>query len=108
MKTLLVALNARYSHTNLAVRVLRAYACDPSRTPPEPPEDLEIHETHINQPMAGVVRDLAAARAMYGFSCYLWNIEEVAADLRVCAFSVGCYPAACGPEIAGGEAGLLF
>ncbi len=110
MKTLLVALNARYSHTNLAVRVLRAYACDPSRTPPVPPEDLEIHETHINQPMAGVVRDLAAARAdVYGFSCYLWNIEEV---LRICRdLRVLCPDAILllgGPEIAGGEAGHAF
>ncbi len=110
MKTLLVALNARYSHTNPAVRGLRAYACDPSRTPPVPPEDLSIYETHINQPLAGVVRDLGLAHAdVYGFSCYLWNIEAV---LRICRdLRVLCPKAILllgGPEIAGGEPGRAF
>lgn len=110
MKTLLVALNARFSHSNPAVRTLRAYACDPSRTPPVPSEHLTIYETHINQPLAGVVRDLAYSRAdLYGFSCYLWNIEAV---LRICRdLRVLCPDAVLllgGPEIPRGDAGRAF
>ncbi|MBP7401125.1 MAG: B12-binding domain-containing radical SAM protein [Clostridia bacterium] len=83
MKTLLVGINARYSHTNPAIRSLQAYASDPARTVPVPASDIVLYENHVNQPYDRLLRELADADAdLYGFSCYLWNIETV---MRLCS-----------------------
>ncbi len=110
MKAILVALNARYSHSNLAVRALRAYACADARDPAIAAGDLAVYENHINQSPATLVRDLAMAGAdLYGFSCYIWNIDlidRVCRDLRVlrpqALILLG------GPEVPDGAAGCAF
>ncbi|MGM9987370.1 MAG: B12-binding domain-containing radical SAM protein [Bacillaceae bacterium] len=68
MKTILCTLNAKYIHTNLAIRYLKAYA--------QPEYDLELAEYTIKDPTLNIVTDLHRKKAdVIGFSCYIWNIE---------------------------------
>lgn len=76
MKVLLVALNAHYMHTNLAIRQLRA-ACREL-----PDTQVELCELHINLPYRRALSDIARQKPdAIGFSCYIWNINYV---LRLC------------------------
>lgn len=69
MKIVAATLNAKYIHTNLAIRYLKAYA--------EPFHDIEIAEYTIKDPTMNIVTDLFRKRPdVIGFSCYIWNIEE--------------------------------
>ena len=72
MKSVLVALNAQYIHTNLAVRSIAAYIAEQGATPPE------IAEFTINQHEDRVLQLLHQYQAdVYLFSCYIWNIESI-------------------------------
>lgn len=79
MKTVLVAMNAKYIHSNLAVYSLRAYA-------EAYKEYVEIAEYTINQHMDDVLRDLYTKKAdILCFSCYIWNrtyIEELIREIK--------------------------
>ena len=69
MKIICTTLNAKYIHTNLAIRYLKAYA--------EPEFDVEIAEYTIKDPIMNIVTDLYRKKPdVIGFSCYIWNIEE--------------------------------
>lgn len=73
LKTLLVALNAKYAHTNLAVRYLQN-ALERAGMP------AEIAEYTINQPVREVLADIVRrAPERLLFSCYIWNIDRVRA-----------------------------
>ena len=67
MVAVLCALNARYMHTNLAVRCLKANCSG---------LDVRIEEHTINDPIGKVERSLLSHGAdVYAFSCYIWNID---------------------------------
>jgi len=69
MRTLLVGINAKYIHTNLAIRNLAAYIKD---------KIISFYEATINDSIDDVLEDIMAYDAdVIGFSCYLWNIEKV-------------------------------
>ncbi|WP_059173748.1 B12-binding domain-containing radical SAM protein [Bacillus sp. FJAT-27445] len=69
MKIICSTLNAKYIHTNLAIRYLKAYA--------EPEFNIELVEYTIKDPAMNIVSDLIARMPdVIGFSCYIWNIEE--------------------------------
>ncbi len=69
MKVVLTTLNAKYIHTSLALRCLKAYS--------EQQFDIEIAEYTIKDPVMNVVSDLYSKKPdVIGFSCYIWNIEE--------------------------------
>ncbi len=71
MKALLVAVNAKYIHSNLAVYSLAKYAGRFS-------ENMELLEYTINQQSDSVVRDIYTRKPdVLFFSCYVWNIEYV-------------------------------
>lgn len=71
MKTLLVALNAKYIHSNLAVYNLKAYA-----KPFE--ESIQIIEYTINHHVQDMLKGIYKERAdIIAFSCYIWNIELI-------------------------------
>jgi anaerobic magnesium-protoporphyrin IX monomethyl ester cyclase len=71
MKVLLVALNAKYSHSSLALRYLKHYL------EPEFP-DVETLEFNINQDPGTILTELSLANPdVVGFSCYIWNIELI-------------------------------
>ena len=71
MKVLLIAINAKYIHSNLAVYSLRAYAGKYA-------QQTEIAEYTINQPMDDILSDIYKKRPdVLCLSCYLWNILYV-------------------------------
>lgn len=80
MKILIVALNAKYIHSNLAVYTLRSYAekkfikSDVTKMRP----DIQIAEYTVNQPVMGILSDIYtnSPDAVF-FSCYIWNIEKI-------------------------------
>nr|WP_027870188.1 B12-binding domain-containing radical SAM protein [[Eubacterium] cellulosolvens] len=76
MKILLAAVNAKYIHSNLAVRTLESYART-HLTSGEMPE-LEIHEYTINEQKDHILADLYRRRPdVITFSCYIWNMEII-------------------------------
>jgi len=69
MKVVVSTLNAKFIHTSLALRYLKAYC--------EKDFDVEITEYTIKDPAMNIVSDLyQKAPDVLGFSCYIWNIEE--------------------------------
>jgi radical SAM superfamily enzyme YgiQ (UPF0313 family) len=69
MKVVLSTLNAKYIHTSLALRCLKAHA--------QPEFDVTLAEYTIKDPAMNVVTDLFRMQPdVVGFSCYIWNIEE--------------------------------
>ena len=71
MKILLVAINAKYIHSNLAVYTLRAYAKKMGY-------DVEIAEYTINNYPEEIMADIYKKKPDFiGFSCYIWNIDYV-------------------------------
>ena len=71
MKILLVAVNAKFIHTNPAVRSLRAYVATDG-------EETEIVEYTVNQLPEKVLADLyRRAPDVIAFSCYIWNRKFV-------------------------------
>ncbi|WP_216828368.1 B12-binding domain-containing radical SAM protein [Alkalihalobacterium elongatum] len=69
MKVVVTTLNAKYIHTCLALRCLKAYA--------EPDYPVEMVEFTIKDPVMNIVTDLYQRKPdVIGFSCYIWNIEE--------------------------------
>lgn len=69
MNVVLATLNAKYIHTSLALRYLKAYAGDEF--------DVQIAEFTIKDPAMSIAMDLFARKPdVIGFSCYIWNIEE--------------------------------
>ncbi|MBE6350023.1 MAG: DUF4080 domain-containing protein [Spirochaetaceae bacterium] len=67
----LVGINARYNHTNLAIRYLARYA---KKNNPE--INFSLQEYVINQPILDIVRSLKEVQApLVLFSVYIWNRE---------------------------------
>ncbi len=72
MKFLLVALNAKYIHSNPALYSLRAYAGEGLQ------EHVEIAEYTINHSFTEILADIYGRKPdAIGFSCYIWNIGMV-------------------------------
>ncbi|WP_409253491.1 B12-binding domain-containing radical SAM protein [Bacillus sp. SCS-153A] len=75
-KAVLSTLNAKYIHTNLAIRNLKAFS--------EPEYNVEISEYTIKDPLMNIVSDLYTKKAdVIGFSCYIWNIEETISVVKM-------------------------
>ena len=69
MKIVLTTLNAKFIHTALSLRLLKAYTA--------PEYDAEIKEYTIKDPNLNIVSDLYDKNPdVIGFSCYIWNIEK--------------------------------
>ena len=96
MKTVLVAVNAQYIHTNPAVRAMAVLLGQKGRA-------NVIIESTINNTARSLLAELYSAYSpgtVYIFSCYIWNIDmitRVAADLRrICPQAV---LVAAGPQV---------
>lgn len=80
LRVLLVALNAKYVQTNLAVRYLREAVRN------EFP-DIMLKEFTINESLSAIAGEIFEYKAdIICFSCYIWNISqilEVIRDLRL-------------------------
>ncbi|ASS68879.1 MULTISPECIES: B12-binding domain-containing radical SAM protein [unclassified Paenibacillus] len=76
MKVVLTTLNAKFIHTSLALRCLKAYA--------EKDFPIEIAEYTIKDPVMNIVSDLYSKNPdVIGFSVYIWNIEETIKVIRI-------------------------
>lgn len=76
MKVLVSTLNAKFIHTSLALRYLKAFC--------EKDFDVEITEYTIKDPVMNVVSDIyQKAPDVLGFSCYIWNIEETITIIKM-------------------------
>lgn len=77
MKILLVACNAKYIHSNLAVYDLQAYASDYA-------DHIVLKEYTINQQKDDIMRDIYLEHPdVVCVSCYIWNlsfVKELMAD----------------------------
>lgn len=70
-KILLVALNAKYIHSNLAVYSLRAYAAKHGMS-------VELAEYTINHRTDYILEEIYRKHPdVICFSCYIWNIEQI-------------------------------
>lgn len=71
MKILLVAIDAKYIHTNLAVQSLRAYAGKYK-------DHIDIVQFSINHTIEEILRGIYLQEAdVVSFSCYIWNISMI-------------------------------
>ncbi|MFI3169643.1 MAG: B12-binding domain-containing radical SAM protein [Faecalibacterium sp.] len=71
-KALLIGINSKYIHTNLAIRDL--YECSKGQVP----QQLEMMEFTINQHPPMILDEIYRQKAdILLFSCYIWNIEMV-------------------------------
>lgn len=70
MKTLLIGINSKFSHTNLAIRSIKEYVKHKSNINPI------IKEFTINQLTTDILRDIIFEKPnVILFSVYIWNIE---------------------------------
>ena len=94
MKTVLVAINAKYIHSNLAVYSLRSYARPFGYEP-------ELLEFTINQQKDQILKGIYEAKPdLLCFSCYIWNLsyaEEIIEDIKKILPKVTIW--AGGPEV---------
>ena len=68
MKTLLISINAKYIHTNNAVRLLKAN-CN---------FDVDILEYTIKDSIDDIIKDIHTFKPdILGFSAYIWNINII-------------------------------
>ena len=71
MKFLLVAVNAKYIHSNPAVYSLKRFAGEFT-------DAVEIAEYTINNRMEDILEDIYRRKPdVIGFSCYIWNIPYI-------------------------------
>ena len=79
MKLLLVAINAKYIHSNPAIYSLRGYAGA------EAARHIELAEYTINQQLQDILEDIYRRKPdVIGFSCYIWNwtyVRQLLAEL---------------------------
>lgn len=76
MRVILAALNARFSHSSLALRYLRG-CCQQVKG-----VEVELREYSINDTVDFIVGDLFRAHGeVVAFSCYIWNITPT---LQIC------------------------
>jgi radical SAM superfamily enzyme YgiQ (UPF0313 family) len=81
MKVVLVALDAKYIHSNLAIRYLESYYN--YHYYDDVPVNIVKREFTINQQISDIVASLYEDKAdLIGFSCYIWNIEMVIKVVR--------------------------
>ncbi|MCR5757609.1 MAG: B12-binding domain-containing radical SAM protein [Selenomonas sp.] len=93
-----LAVNAKYSHTSLAVRYLR-----------EVVSGSAIMELTINHQLLAMLGEIYAAKPkVLGISCYIWNIEMVKALLKLLPAALPDTVIICGgPEVSYGVAEFM-
>ncbi len=75
MKVLLMSLNSKFIHTNLAIRSIKKYYETYHKSPDVV---LEVKEYTINNDMDSVLRDVSKGEYTHIFaSAYIWNIESL-------------------------------
>lgn len=71
LKVLLLALNAKYIHTSLALRYIKAYCKDYQK-------EIHILETSINNNENEIIKAIYREKPdIIGISCYIWNMSYI-------------------------------
>lgn len=74
MNALLIALNAKYIHSNLGIYSIRAFCLAHG----VPEEGITLAEYTINQSQEDILADIYRREPeVLAFSCYIWNIRQV-------------------------------
>ncbi|MGD9909540.1 MAG: DUF4080 domain-containing protein [Candidatus Izemoplasmatales bacterium] len=90
MKTILVSIDAKYIHTNLAVRYLKANTT----------YEADILEFTIKDSLSDILKQIISTRPdIIAFSCYIWNIEIVKKLLRELCIKKEAILILGGPEV---------
>lgn len=100
---LLIAVNAKYIHTNLAVRYLKAF-CQSHYS------NIQLREFSINDHIDNILKEIYTTECyIYAFSCYIWNIDMI---LKLCSSLKKINPKAIivlgGPEVSFDSEELLY
>ncbi len=100
-KIQLVAIDAKYIHSNLAVLCIDSYVKKRCAEEGYPLPDISILNFTINQTPELIAREIMREKAdIIGFSCYIWNITMVR---RVCGIIKKVLPSTTiifgGPEV---------
>lgn len=86
MKTVLVAINSKFSHTNLAVRSICEYVKNKSSVINQLDNTISFSEYTINQLQSDIIRDIVFSKPdMLLFSVYIWNVSitfEIIRELK--------------------------
>lgn len=94
MKFLLVGINSKFIHSNLAIHCLYSYA-------KQFHDDVEIKEYTINMPVSEIIKGIYMETPDFiGFSAYIWNIDyvlQVVRDIKLLLPNVIIYLG--GPEV---------
>lgn len=94
MKVVLVGINSKFIHSNLAIRYLKAYTKDLDY-------ECKTLEFSINDLRDRVVKEIIEEKPdVIGFSCYIWNIEfvsQVCSLIKLIEPSISIF--AGGPEV---------
>ena len=76
---LLCALNAKYIHTNIALRLIKEYCVSLGA------ENIELAEYTINNYTEEILKNIYLSKPdAVAFSCYIWNIEIIKKILYIC------------------------
>jgi len=94
-KNLLVGINSKFVHTNLAIRYIKSYVEEYSS------EKIELYEANINGHLIDIIREIYEKNpSMLIFSTYIWNkemvfkiVDEIKKILPNCEIALG------GPEV---------
>ena len=101
MKILLIAINAKYIHSNPAVYSLAAYANHNLTREEKERGQIEIAEYTINHRTETIIADIYKKKPdVLNFSCYIWNweyVQEVMTELHKLLPDVPIYLG--GPEV---------
>lgn len=101
MKILLIAINAKYIHSNPAVYSLAAYANHNLTKEEKEQCQVEIAEYTINHRTESIIADIYKKKPdVLNFSCYIWNweyVQEVMVELHKLLPQVPIYLG--GPEV---------
>ncbi len=113
MKILLVAINAKYIHSNLAIYSLKTYAEEHLKTHTEltsqQAAEIGLAEYTINQPYSRILMDIYQKKPdILCFSCYIWNREYVEMLVKELTKLCPCMPIWLGgPEVSYDAAAVL-
>lgn len=103
MKYLLVGVNAKYIHSNLAIRCLASYSAKYAVNTPV------VREFTINMPVSDIIRKIySEAPDFIAFSVYIWNIDiimQIVSDIKILLPDVIIYLG--GPEVSYESEALL-
>jgi len=90
MKITLVGINAKYIHTNLAIRLLKANT----------PKPVNLIEHTIKDPPEDIIKSITDQMPdVIGFSVYIWNVEIIKTILPIIKEKTNALVVLGGPEV---------